>query len=238
MAACRKKLRPPLTTVLLLFSPELADISGILTKTWTPYCRTKRSDVTSRHCDGNMYECSAEWVTAIPQYHTFQWGHFLFSPQALLKLGTTRTAMAATATAATTRFQPSALFCRGREENMSAMKNESPPITADPRSFHEHFFSVRCQVWPEGGGQNPPRNLPGNKVTAIFWGSRCSTLWHHFLFVLWLDSCVNTIFVQKLTSISTFTSNCSNQESYSLTWTKKAATSPLPPVLFCRCHVM
>lgn len=39
----QEKLRPPLTTVLLLFSPELADISGILTKTWTPHCRTNRA---------------------------------------------------------------------------------------------------------------------------------------------------------------------------------------------------
>lgn len=42
--------------------------------------------------------------------------HFLFRPQTLVKLGTTRTATAATATAATTRFQPSASLCETKQQ--------------------------------------------------------------------------------------------------------------------------
>lgn len=65
---------------------------------------TQQSDATSRHQDSNMYEGSARMGdgTISQSSQSSQ-----CPPQALVKLGMTRTAMAATATAATARFQPS-----------------------------------------------------------------------------------------------------------------------------------
>lgn len=89
---------------LLLSPPALTDVCGVWSR-----CR---GDATSRHQDGHMYEGSTGWMKAIPQSYSSPWGRFLCTPQALVKLGTTRTAMAATATATTARFQPSQSRCR------------------------------------------------------------------------------------------------------------------------------
>lgn len=101
LTTCRKSWESLWTTILLLLPPGLA----------VQRPATKHSDATSRRQDGDMYEGGAGWLTAIPQSQTSRRGHFPCSPQALVKLGTTRTTMAATATAATARFQPSAPLC-------------------------------------------------------------------------------------------------------------------------------
>lgn len=102
----------------VVYQNVLTDVWGIRVKTSRRRCPAKQSDATSRHQDSNMYEGRAGWVTAIPQSQTSQWGHFLWRPQVLVKLGTTRTTMAATATAATARFQPPVSLCWERDEDM------------------------------------------------------------------------------------------------------------------------